>query len=334
VRIRLATFNIENLGRRGGGALATEARRPTLQAQLARLDADILCLQEVNAQEAKPGPARQLRDLESVLAGTAYAAFHRACTLRKSGVGPLDIHNLVTLSRWPIQETRQLWNDLVEPPSYRRATGETAAVPWERPVLHCAINVDGKRPLHVINLHLRTPLAAYIADQKLPSGEWKSVAGWAEGLFATAMKRAGQGLELRLAVERLFDADPDALVAVTGDFNAAAHELAVRIVRGDPAETDNAALAGRALVPLADAIGAEAFTVVHGEHRFMLDHILASRTLALACRRIAIDNASLLDDTEDESLAARRPGSYHAPVVAEFELPLRPAKPLDPRARS
>ena len=322
MRVRLATFNIENLGRRGGGALTTEARRPTLQAQLARLDADILCLQEVNAQEARPGPARQLRDLESVLAGTAYAAFHRACTLRKSGVGPLDIHNLVILSRWPILETRQLWNDLVEAPSYRRPTGETATVPWERPVLQCAIDLGGKRRLHVINLHLRTPLAAYVADQKLPSGEWKSVAGWAEGLFATAVKRAGQGLELRLAVDRLFDADPDALVAVAGDFNAAARETAVRIVRGDPAETGNAALAGRVLVPLAEAIGAgEAFTVVHGEHRFMLDHILASRTLALACRKIAIDNASLLDDTEDEALAARRPGSYHAPVVAEFELP-------------
>ena len=124
MRVRLATFNIENLGRRGGDALTIEARRPTLQAQLARLDADILCLQEINAQEAKPGPARRLTDLDAVLTGTAYAAFHRACTLRKSGVGPLDIHNLVTLSRWPIRHTRQLWNDLFEAPSYRRASGE------------------------------------------------------------------------------------------------------------------------------------------------------------------------------------------------------------------
>jgi endonuclease/exonuclease/phosphatase family metal-dependent hydrolase len=320
MRLRLATFNIENLGRRSGGGPAIETRRPTLQAQLARLDADVLCLQEVNAQEVKPGPARQLLDLEAVLAGTSYGAFERACTLRKSGVGPLDIHNLVTLSRWPIRHTRQFWNDLLDAPSYRRAGGESAMVPWDRPILQSEIDLGGGRPLYVINLHLRAPLAAYIADQKLPSGEWKSVAGWAEGLFATTVKRAGQGLEVRAAVDRIFDADPDALVAVAGDFNAAAREVPVRIVRGDPAETGNAELAARALVPLAEAIGAEAFTVVHGEHRFMLDHILASRALALACRKIAIDNASLLDDTEGESLAARRPGSYHAPVVAEFEL--------------
>jgi endonuclease/exonuclease/phosphatase family metal-dependent hydrolase len=256
-----------------------------------------------------------------VLAGTPYAAFERTCTLRKSGVGPLDIHNLVTLSRWPIRRTRQLWNDLFEAPGYRRASGETATVPWDRPILQSEIDLGGERRLHVINLHLRAPLAAYIADQKLPSGEWTSVAGWAEGLFATTVKRAGQGLEVRVAVDRIFDADPDALVAVAGDFNAAAREVPVRIVRGDPAETSNADLAARALVPLADALGEEAFTVVHGEHRFMLDHILASRSLALACRKIAIDNAALLDDTEDEALAARRPGSYHAPVVAEFELP-------------
>ncbi len=53
----------------------------------------------------------------------------------------------------------------------------------------------------------------------------------------------------------------------------------------------------------------------------MLDHILASRPLALACRKIAIDNASLLDETEPAWVSALRPGSYHAPVVVEFELP-------------
>src|SRR4029453_6146627 len=208
--------------RRSGGTLAIDARRPTLQAQLARLDADILCLQEVNAQEGKPGAGSQLLDLDAVLAGTPYSTFGRACTLRKSGIGPLDIHNLVTLSRWPIRTTRQLWNDLLEAPSYQRPGGESATVPWDRPILQTGIDLGGDRTLHVINLHLRAPPAAYVADQKLPSGEWRSVAGWAEGLFATTVKRAGQALELRVAVDRIFDAEPDALVAVAGDFNAGA----------------------------------------------------------------------------------------------------------------
>jgi endonuclease/exonuclease/phosphatase family metal-dependent hydrolase len=326
VRIRLATFNIENLGRRSGGTLAIEARRPTLQAQLARLDADILCLQEVNAQEGAPGPARRLRDLDAVLSGTPYAAFERACTLRKSGVGPLDIHNLVTLSRWPIRHSRQLWNEMVAPPSYqpptmKAKTGASAAIAWDRPILLSEIAITPERALHVINLHLRAPIAAHLADQKLAPGTWKSVSGWAGGFFVAAVKRTGQAFEARLAVDEIFDADGGALIAVAGDFNATTREAPVRIVRGDPQDTGNAALAERALVALAEGADESAFTVVHGERRIMLDHILASRALALACRKITIDNAALLDETEPAWIGALRPGSYHAPVVAEFELP-------------
>jgi endonuclease/exonuclease/phosphatase family metal-dependent hydrolase len=326
VRVRLATFNIENLGRRSGAALAIDVRRPTLQAQLARLDADILCLQEVNAQEGAKAAARQLRDLDAVLAGTPYAAFERACTLRKSGVGPLDIHNLVTLSRWPIRRSRQLWNEMVAPPGYRPpatnpATAKVAAIAWDRPVLLCEIAIGSERALHVINLHLRAPIAAHLADRKLAPGAWKSVSGWAEGFFVAAVKRAGQAFEARLAVDEIFDTDAGALVAVAGDFNATAREAPVRILRGDPEDTGNAELATRALVALAEGADERAFTVVHGERRIMLDHILASRSLAVACRKIAIDNAALLDETEPALIGALRPGSYHAPVVAEFELP-------------
>ena len=324
MRVRLATFNIENLGRRSGGALAIEARRPTLQAQLARLDADILCLQEVNAQEGRPGPARELRDLDIVLAGTPYAAFERACTLRKSGVGPLDIHNLVTLSRWPIRRSRQLWNEMVAPPGYRPPTseaGDDTAIAWDRPILLCEIVIEPERTVHVINLHLRAPIAAYLADQKLASGAWKTVPAWAEGFFVAAVKRTGQAFEARLAVDEIFDTDAGALIAVAGDFNATARETPVRIIRGDPEDTGNVELAERALVPLADGADESGFTVVHGERRIMLDHILASRSLALACRKITIDNMSLLDETEPGWVSALRPGSYHAPVVAEFELP-------------
>ena len=326
MRVRLATFNIENLGRRSGGALPIEARRPTLQAQLARLDADILCLQEVNAQEGRPGPARELRDLDTVLAGTPYAAFERVCTLRKSGAGPLDIHNLVTLSRWPIRRRRQLWNEMVAPPSYyppaiKPETGDPATIAWDRPVLLSEIAITPERSLHVINLHLRAPMAAHLADRKLAPGAWKSVSGWAEGFFVAAVKRSGQALETRLAVDEIFDADPDSLIAVAGDFNATAREAPARIIRGDPEDTGNAELAERALVPLADGADENAFTVVHGQRRIMLDHILTSRSLALACRKITIDNMSLLDETVPGWVSALRPGSYHAPVVAEFELP-------------
>ena len=39
-----------------------------------------------------------------------------------------------------------------------------------------------------------------------------------------AMKRSGQALEARLTVDAIFDAEPEALIAVAGDFNAEAAE--------------------------------------------------------------------------------------------------------------
>ena len=61
------------------------------------------------------------------------------------------------------------------------------------------------------------------------------MSGWAEGFFAAAIKRAGQALELRLAVERIFDAEPNAVIAVCGDFNA--EDLILRLGLPAPART-------------------------------------------------------------------------------------------------
>lgn len=323
LRLNLATFNIENLGRRGGADMPVAARKPTLQAQLIRLSADVVCLQEVNAQAGNSTSPRIFEDLDAVLAGTPYAAFGRAFTVGRHGRGPLDIHNLVTLSRWPIRRQRQIWNDLMKEPEYLSPSAPDAAraaIAWDRPLLLTEIDLGLARSLHVINLHLRAPIASHLPQHKRAQGVWTSTAGWAEGFFVASVKRNGQALEARLLVDQLFDADAAAWVVVAGDFNATAQEMPVRLLRGDPEDTGNAGLAGRALVPVADMAGDAAYTVVHGPRRIMLDHILASRPLALACRKIVIDNAALLDETEPAALSARRPGSYHAPVLAEFEL--------------
>ena len=45
----VATFNVENLGRGGAGAAGLPARIAALAPVLARLEADVICLQEVDA---------------------------------------------------------------------------------------------------------------------------------------------------------------------------------------------------------------------------------------------------------------------------------------------
>ena len=94
------------------------------------------------------------------------------------------------------------------------------------------------------------------------------------------MKRAGQALELRLAVERVFDAEPDASVAVCGDFNAEDHDTALRLACAGEDDTGAGHLASRVLTPVERTLPADRrFTVLHHGRPQMLDHILASRAL-------------------------------------------------------
>lgn len=109
--MRIASFNVENLDDRPDAEPNLAVRIRTLRPQLARLRADILCLQEVNAQKPagdKHG-RRGFRALDALVEGTEYAAFHRVTSLRADRAAPADLQNLVILSRAPIAGHRQYW---------------------------------------------------------------------------------------------------------------------------------------------------------------------------------------------------------------------------------
>ncbi|MBU2531965.1 MAG: endonuclease/exonuclease/phosphatase family protein [Alphaproteobacteria bacterium] len=322
--MRIASFNLENLGEDDGPAAV--ARHDVLRPQLERIDADILCLQEIDAARGKGDDKRRtLGALEELLAGTAYAGFHRTTTLRSSTGEPRDRHNLVILSRWPIEKAEQFSNDLVEPALYEPTTAEPRAGPrpitWERPIQHAVIALGTNARLHVVNLHLKAPLASFIPGQKIGPFAWKSVAGWAEGYFVAAMKRAGQALEARILIDKIFDSDPAAMIAICGDFNAQQKDVAFEILAGDTEDTGNGALTVRELIPLENSIPeSQRFTVIHGGRRMMLDHILVSRALLGHYRGVEIHNEALGDELIAYTTIAGTPESYHAPVVATFSL--------------
>ncbi|MGB8273758.1 MAG: endonuclease/exonuclease/phosphatase family protein [Alphaproteobacteria bacterium] len=327
---RIATFNLENLDDRPGLEPSIEERIRVLRPELLRLKADILCLQEVNAQEAEKHGPRRLLALDKLLHGTPYASFERACSLSAAGEGPADVHNLVTLSRFPIVEQRAYWHDLVPPLDWRMLTAEppaeAAPVKFDRPILFTAIEVPDakgrKRRLNVVNLHLRSTLAAFVPGQKIDAFSWKSVPGWAEGFFLNILKRAGQALETRIVIDRIFDADPGALIAVCGDFNAGARETPVRAIRAEEEDTGNGRLANRVMVPVEHSIPeSQRYSVLHHGERVMLDHLLVSRTFLGWYRRAEIHNEALEDELVAFATGIRSPESYHAPVVAEFEPP-------------
>lgn len=337
--LRVATFNLENLDGRNGDDSQLRDRVAVLRPQLLRLRADILCLQEVGAQSCgKHGP-RTLTALDAVVAETPYARYQRVVSLNRSGHRPADHHNLVTLSRWPIRESRQVWHDLVPSPTYVQSGGTPPrSIEWDRPLLHTVIDSPDGRPLHVFNVHLRAPRAAWLPGQKDAHGRWQNVSGWAEGFFMATMKQAGQALEARLAVDAVFDRDIESRVVVCGDFNSDDREAAVRIIRGDEEDTGNGHLAGRVLIPVERSLAdSQRYSVIHHGRRIMLDHILVSRSLFGEFLSCTVHNEALGDELVSPTVIWNSPESYHAPLVAEFTMsptsgPLRPLPvrtPLD-----
>ncbi|MDH5748949.1 MAG: endonuclease, partial [Rhodospirillales bacterium] len=244
-----------------------------------------------------------------------------------SGTGARDRHNLAILSRFPISFHQQIIHDLIHPPSYRGVTAdpppkEAEEVTWERPFLACSVPLPGGRTLHVVNLHLRAPRAAFIPGQKNSSTVWRTVPGWAEGFFLAVMKRAGQALEVRLFIDQMFDEDPDTLIVVAGDFNSEVYDIPVRMIRGDEEDTGNGALMRRMLIPLEHSLpDSRRYSVIHSGRPLMLDHLLASQALMSWYRTAEIHNEALGDEMATPAVVSGAPESYHAPMVAEFQFP-------------
>lgn len=324
--MRLATFNLENLDLPPRQRRSPESRAAVLRPALERLDADIVCLQEVNGQHVAGAPERQLAALDQLLAGTRYAGFERAATTAASGKGVADVHNLVTLSRYPILSQRQVKHDLVPPLAVAEVTAtprspEPVPATFERPLLVTGHDLGRGRVLTVINLHLRAPRAAAIPGQKQAAFVWRSIGGWAEGFYVSALKRTGQALELRLTVDGLLAEDPDRLLAVAGDFNCEDHETPLKVIVGAPEDTGNADLASGSLVVLDRGLdGDRRWSVLHYGRPQMLDHILVSRALSGLARGIEVHNEALGDEAVAYGKKLSPAGSYHAAVVATFAL--------------
>jgi len=315
--LRIATFNMENFGGGDGDPAALDERIGLLRPQLIRLRADILCLQEVDGQRQGKGLPRSLAALDALLAGTPYAAFARASTLSRTHGTPRDKHNLIVLSRFPLAAERQILHDLVPPPRHTGADGQVVAIEWDRPLLHVTVRLTAGVTLHILNVHLRAPRAAFVAGGKSNARTWRTMSGWAEGFFLAAVKRAGQALEARRVIDGIFDGDSGALIAVCGDFNADLNEIPVRTIRGDEEDAGNPHLAWRTLVPLDRSLAqSRRFSVVHHGRPQMLDHVLVSRPLLAWFHGAEVHNEALGDELVTPQIVAGTSQSFASTMRA------------------
>lgn len=321
--LRVATFNLENFDDKPGQNPTLDERIAIMKPQLVRLDADILCLQEVHGQET-PGEPRRLLAMNRLLADTRYADYHHAETMTTSSNQVYDVRNLVILSRFEITAHDQYRHDHIEAPHYKKVTSspvenEAKRISWERPILHAQIALPGGKSMHVINLHLKSRIPSNIEGQKINNFTWRTASGWAEGYFLSSMKRVGQALETRMLVDTIFNAEEDAYIVVCGDFNATSDNVPVQAIRGYVENTGNGDLAGRVLVPCEQTIPASSrYSLIHQGHGEMIDHILVSRPLLGYYDHTEIHNEILHDESIAFATDKKYPESDHAPVIAEF----------------
>lgn len=328
--MNIASFNIENLDfdeDEKNPVLA--ARIPLLKATFERMDADIICLQEVHGQELEghtsDHPKRDLLALQQVLAGTRYESFNISVTHTTQGV-PYDKRNLVVLSspEIAVKNIAQYKNQFIDQLMYKKITekpqaGDIAdAVTWERPILHVQLALPTGDLLHVINLHLKSRLPSNIKGQK-DGYEWKSAAGWAEGYFLSSMKRVGQALETRVLLDHIFEEESEAKIIVCGDFNAEPGQVPVEAIQGRMENTNNAGLLPNALMECSRSIpDSIRYSHFHHGHGNLLDHMLISQSLISHFRSSQIFNETLHDESLPFSFDTKYPESDHAAFVSEF----------------
>lgn len=315
MRLRIATYNLENLDE------MTDARRAgALRQDMLRLDADVLCLQEINAQGTKSD--RSLAVLDALLSGTPYASYERAVTHSQNAARLRDTHNLVILSRLPILEKTLILHDFVKPYNVISPSGISHEIRFDRPMLYAQLQMRNGAALHVLNLHWRAPLPAFVPEGKDGPWRWRSTQAFAEGCWIALQKQAAQAYEARLFIDSIFNHNSDALILVAGDFNASGHELATRTVRADYADTGNPDLTARALRAVEASLPRKRrFSLIHGGERLMFDHILMSRSLQAQFIDADLYNGALPDELAAYYTGHAPRASFHAPLAASFVWP-------------
>jgi len=323
--MRIATFNLENFDDEPGMQPDLAIRIQIMRPQLERIQADILCLQEVHSQ--KQNDIRTLDALKVLLTGTAYETFNQ-CTTLTTANELYHERNIVIVSRYPILETTIIRDSSMARPSYQMATADPPddqanPIGWERPILYAQLSLGQNVILHLLNMHLKSKIASNIPGGKIDTYTWRSVSAWAEGSFISSMKRMAQAVQARLIIDQIFDNHgEESLISVCGDFNANSEEVPVKTICGHVEETGNPAHAPRVLVPCERNIPESSrYSLLHLGKGEMLDHIIVSRNLLRFFDHAEIHNEILPDESGAFRTDPKFPESDHAPVVAEFNIP-------------
>lgn len=308
--VTFATFNVRNLfladdpRGEGRGAVGSEKRRAFfrercehLAAQVARIDADVVLLQEVT------GPASLEALAEAIRTRLPYTTRFAAPTDER-GIGN------ALLARLPVRWVRSHGTGALPVPVF--VEGQAApygeSLPLRRPFVHALVEARELGEVHVFGAHLKSqsPRSLRRADgsEVAPA----TAAEHADALFRTMLMRSGEALHLRRLVDEAVDGLPEGerKAIVLGDLNDTVDSFPVRMLRSR---------GPTALHPASELLtGGRRRTVVHGGEGVVIDHALLTWPLYRQVRSVVVHDDGLKELGRHEATAI---ASDHAPVVVE-----------------
>jgi endonuclease/exonuclease/phosphatase family metal-dependent hydrolase len=303
VRLKLATYNVHNLGRAdnsGEGVYASKLG--FLTDVLRRVDADLVVIDEVREPESFAELADRL----------GYAG-------RCLADAPAETRRIQTgiLTRLPLLEEGQ-WRDFeAAVPGH---PGELTGFRFRRPLPYVRVELGNGEDLMVVAVHLKSRRAdVELVPESEPSRK-RRVLGRALSGVTRLLEAAGLRCQLDDAVAR----NAACHYAVLGDFNSPPGSMTVSLVSGIEDE-DGSPLAEsdeRRLHPVSARIPpGQAWSYARRGQRSLLDHILVSQRLSLCLAAVGVENQLLAGATREYGEGGGYPRSDHAPLWAEFRLP-------------
>lgn len=306
MNVRLATFNLENLGIRPGED-SPEARRrlpshlKTLRGVLTHLGSDILCVQEVIDPEY----------LTKLVEGMGYD--HVA--LSRPPKNPLCTG---VLSRYPIVSSRNVVESThIEVRDIDADFNASVEAQFSRPVFEVELEIGSAR-LVVYTVHWKSKIPTPLSSGAGQTWPWANFYEVSQGRFISEVTRMAQAMGLRKLIDARLEANPSALIAVAGDFNDVLDSEVARMITGDARAVRSTEMAALELWPCEEVLPKEkCYTMIYRGLRQMLDHIVVSAAL-----RERFVGAEILHQGmkagKDNSWSDSRPGSDHAPFSATF----------------
>jgi endonuclease/exonuclease/phosphatase family metal-dependent hydrolase len=308
--VTFATFNVRNLfladdpRGEGRGAPGSDKRRgfvreriDHLAAQIARLDADVVALQEMTGPESLSALAAAVRT--RVPYETQFAA-----STDERGIGN------AFLTRLPLRWVRSHGTSALPVPVFVEGQpspfGE--ALPLRRPFVHALVEARELGAVHVFFAHLKSQSPRPLRRADGSELTATTATEHAEAVFRSMIMRAGEALYLRRLVDEAIDgaAEADRKAIVLGDLNDTVDSFPLRLLR---------ARGAGALHPAIDLLtGGKRRTVLHGGEGLVIDHALLTWPLFRAVRSVVIHDEGLREFGRSESTVVP---SDHAPVLVE-----------------